>query len=67
MMTLNGADARLLFALPLAFGLFSYVVPLQIGARGLAFPRLANFSFWLFTLGGPTLYVTLPSRRPTSG
>ena len=41
-----------LFVLPLAIGIYTYVVPLQIGARSLAFPRLANLGLWLFLAGG---------------
>jgi cytochrome c oxidase subunit 1 len=67
MMTLNGATLVFLFALPLVFGLFTYVVPLQIGARKLAFPRLANFSFWLFAIGGLTLYTTIIFTPPDVG
>ncbi|MGZ5325240.1 MAG: cytochrome c oxidase subunit I [Solirubrobacterales bacterium] len=67
MLTLNGATLVFFFALPLAFGLFTYVVPLQIGARGVAFPRLANFSFWLFAFGGLVLYSTFVFTPPDVG
>ncbi len=42
MLSLYGASAIFLFALPLVFGLFYYVTPLQIGARGTALPRLGQ-------------------------
>ena len=42
MLSLYGATAIFLFALPLALGLFYYVAPLQIGARGTALPRLGQ-------------------------
>ena len=42
MLSLYGATAVFLFALPLALGLFYYVAPLQIGARGTALPRLGQ-------------------------
>lgn len=67
MLTMNGATLIFFFALPLAFGFFTYVVPLQIGARGLAFPRLANFSFWLFAFGGLALYATFIFTPPDVG
>jgi heme/copper-type cytochrome/quinol oxidase subunit 1 len=51
-----GTTAVVLFALPLAIGIATYVVPLQIGARGVAFPRLAALSFWLYVAGGIVLY-----------
>lgn len=56
-----------LFALPLALGLYTYLVPLQIGARQLAFPRLANLSFWLWAIGGAVLYVSFAYTPPEAG
>jgi len=56
-----------LFAVPLALGLFTYVVPLQIGARSLAFPRLANLSFWLFAVAGGILYTSFVYTPPEAG
>jgi len=56
-----------LFAVPLALGLFTYVVPLQIGARSLAFPRLANLSFWLFAIAGGILYTSFVYTPPEAG
>ena len=53
-----GATAVVLFGIPLALGLISYIVPLQIGARGTAFPRLGALSFWLYLAGGITLYAS---------
>ncbi|MGI9558023.1 MAG: cbb3-type cytochrome c oxidase subunit I, partial [Solirubrobacterales bacterium] len=43
-----GATAVVLFAIPLALGLISFIVPLQIGARAMAFPRLNALSWWLY-------------------
>ena len=57
----------LLFAVPLALGLFTYVVPLQIGARGLAFPRLASFALWLYLIGGAALYASFVYTPPEAG
>jgi heme/copper-type cytochrome/quinol oxidase subunit 1 len=63
-----GSATLIFFAiLPLAFGLFAYVVPLQIGARGLAFGRLANFSFWLWGFGVTTLYTSYIFTPPDTG
>ncbi len=53
-----GATAIVLFALPLAFGIATYVVPLQIGARSAALPRLGALSWWLYLAGGVTIYAT---------
>ncbi|MFQ5873338.1 MAG: cbb3-type cytochrome c oxidase subunit I [Dehalococcoidia bacterium] len=50
--TLHGLIMVLWFLSPLAFGFANYLVPLQIGARDLAFPRVNALSFWLFLFGG---------------
>lgn len=52
-----GATAIFCFALPLAFGLFYYVVPLQIGARGTALPRLGQIGLWLYLAGATILFA----------
>ncbi|MGC9669422.1 cytochrome c oxidase subunit I [Planosporangium sp. 12N6] len=50
--TMHGTVMLLLFATPVAFGFANYIVPLQIGAPDVAFPRLNNLSLWLFVFGG---------------
>ena len=62
-----GATAVVLFGIPFALGLISYVVPLQIGARGTAFPRLGAFGYWLYLAGGVTLYASFLYRPPDAG
>jgi cytochrome c oxidase subunit I len=57
MLSLYGATAIFLFALPLALGFFYYVTPLQIGARGTALPRVGQLGTWLFIAGGTVLYT----------
>jgi cytochrome c oxidase subunit I len=59
--------AVVLFAIPLALGLFSYISPLQIGARGVAFPRLNLLSFWLYVAGGFTIYGSFLWRPSEAG
>ena len=59
MLSLYGATAIFLFAIPLALGLFHYVVPLQIGARGTALPRLGQLGLWLYAAGATVLYAGL--------
>ena len=49
---------------PLLLGLIGYIVPLQIGARGVALPRLNQLSYWLYLAGGVTIYAQLPLQRP---
>ncbi len=57
MLSLYGATAIFLFAIPLAIGLFYYVAPLQIGARGTALPRLGQTGLWLYLAGAAILYT----------
>ena len=55
--TAHGVIMVLFVAMPLVTGLMNFVVPLQIGARDVAFPFLNNFSFWM-TTGGAILVMT---------
>ncbi|MBV8210955.1 MAG: cytochrome o ubiquinol oxidase subunit I [Burkholderiaceae bacterium] len=54
--TAHGVIMVLFVAMPLITGLMNFVVPLQIGARDVAFPFLNNFSFWM-TVGGVALVM----------
>jgi heme/copper-type cytochrome/quinol oxidase subunit 1 len=56
-----------LAAIPLALGLIAYIVPLQIGARGTALPRLHQLSYWLYLVGGVTIYGSFLYTAPESG
>jgi len=58
MLSLYGTSAIFLFALPLAIGLFYYVAPLQVGARGTALPRLGQVGMGLWVAGATALYAT---------
>lgn len=66
-MSTFGVTAVVLFAIPLALGLISYVVPLQIGSRGVAFPRLNLLSFWLYVAGAATVYGAFLYRPSEAG
>ena len=52
MFTMHGTIMLLLFATPLFAGFANALVPLQIGAPDVAFPRLNMFAYWLYLLGG---------------
>ena len=52
--TMHGTIMLLMFATPLFFGFGNALMPLQIGAPDVAFPRLNAFSFWLFFFGSAT-------------
>jgi cytochrome c oxidase subunit I len=49
---MHGTTMIFLVAMPMAVAFFNYVVPLQIGARDVAFPRLNALSYWIFLFGG---------------
>ena len=49
-----------LFAPPLAYGFTNYLMPLQIGAPDMSFPRLNAFSYWLYLFGGLMVAGRLP-------
>ncbi len=53
--TMHGSVMLFLFLGPFAFGLANYFVPLQIGARDMAFPRVNALSYWFYLFGGLTM------------
>ena len=59
MFTMHGTTMIFFVAMPVLIGFSNYLVPLMIGARDMAFPRLNAFSFWLTALGGLLLYFSL--------
>jgi cytochrome c oxidase subunit 1 len=56
--TMHGTTMVFFVGIPVLFGFANYLVPLMIGARDMAFPRLNAFSFWLTALGGFLLYFS---------
>ena len=54
--SIHGTTMIFLFAMPILIGFANYLVPLMIGARDMAFPRLNALSYWLFLFGGLLLY-----------
>ncbi|MDQ1390838.1 MAG: cytochrome c oxidase subunit [Acidobacteriaceae bacterium] len=57
--TMHGTTMIFFVVMPLVFGFANYLIPLMIGARDMAFPRLNAFSFWLTAFGGLLLYLSL--------
>ncbi|MEO6123621.1 MAG: cytochrome c oxidase subunit I [Ilumatobacteraceae bacterium] len=53
--TMHGSVMLFLFIGPFAFGMANYFVPLQVGARDMAFPRLNAMSYWFYLFGGITM------------
>jgi cytochrome c oxidase subunit 1/cytochrome c oxidase subunit I+III len=58
LMTMHGTTMILLFNTPMFAAFGNYLVPLQIGTRDMAFPRLNALSYWIFLLAGAFLYAS---------
>ena len=56
--TMHGTTMIFFVIMPFLIGIGVYLVPLMIGARDMAFPRLNALSFWLFAFGGVLLYYS---------
>src|SRR5712692_3189069 len=56
--TMHGTTMVFLVGIPIVFGFGNYLVPLMIGARDLAFPRLNAFGFWILLFGGLLLHFS---------
>ena len=68
MFTMHGTTMIFLAIMPLNSALFNYIVPLQIGARDVAFPRLNAFGYWTFLAGGIVLTMSwLYNEAPNQG
>ena len=57
--TMHGTTMIFLVAMPLLFGFVNYILPLQIGARDMAFPRLNAFGYWCQPFGGILLHCSI--------
>jgi cytochrome c oxidase subunit I len=65
--TMHGTTMVFLFIVPVLAGFGNYFVPLMIGARDMAFPRLNALSYWLFLAGGLVLYGSIFWSPPEAG
>ena len=54
---MHGTTMMFLFAVPVVLAMGIYFVPLMVGARAIALPRLLAYSYWMFLFGGIFLYV----------
>ncbi len=56
--TMHGSTMMFLFAVPVMEAFAVYLVPLMVGTRNIAFPRLNAFSYWIFLFGGCFLWIS---------
>ena len=55
--TMHGTTMMFLFAVPVVLAMGVYLVPLMVGARAIAFPRMLAYGYWMFLFGGMFLYL----------
>ena len=67
LLTMHGSTMVFLFVVPVLAGFANYLLPLMIGARDMAFPRLNALSYWLFLFGGIAFYASIFFTPPTAG
>jgi cytochrome c oxidase subunit I len=65
--TMHGTTMIFLFVVPMMAGLANYFLPLMIGARDMAFPRLNALSFWLLLAAGIVFYASIFFNAPEAG
>ncbi|HZP30796.1 MAG TPA: cbb3-type cytochrome c oxidase subunit I, partial [Acidimicrobiia bacterium] len=65
--TVHGTTMIFLFNTPVLAGFGNYLVPLMIGTRDMAFPRLNAFSYWVFLFSGIFFYAGFVAGRPPDG
>ena len=65
--TMHGTTMIFLGVMPLSAAFFNFFIPIQIGARDVAFPRLNAFSYWVFLLGGIFINVSFLVGAPPDG
>jgi cytochrome c oxidase subunit I len=65
--TMHGTTMIFLVGVPVWAGLANYLLPLMLGARDVAFPRLNAWSYWMFLFGGIALYASVFFTPPEAG
>src|SRR5438876_5184560 len=65
--TMHGLTMIFLVVMPLGAAFFNYMMPIMIGARDVAFPRLNAFSYWVFLFGGIFLYSSFFMNQAPDG
>ncbi|MEV0733882.1 cytochrome c oxidase subunit I [Polymorphospora sp. NPDC050346] len=65
--TMHGTAMIFLFATPMLFGFGNFLVPLMIGSRDMAFPRLNAFGYWVFLFAGIFMWASLPFGAAPNG
>ena len=66
-LTMHGTTMVFLVVVPVWAGFANYLLPLMIGARDVAFPRLNAWSYWMYLFGGLALYASMLFSPPEAG
>ena len=65
--TMHGTTMIFLAIMPMNAAFFNFILPLMLGARDVAFPRLNAFSYWMFLFGGLFMHVSFIGGAPDAG